>query len=527
MIKFKKFLAAAMTGAMMLGVVASATPIMNVYATGEDTETPTVKGKYGITVHYDSMTAEITLNEGATRDPYVKLVVIKKNKDTEADEKKASSGIYTYAYPSDGSLTVDLSFLKLTKDPVKIRVYGSSQSFADATEATVNAQGGKIALSYTGGTGNITQAFKVGKGKSATAVTADVLATYEFRTLYGSEFKDLTAANFNVSITETAGTTLVVRKKAVTTGEEQCAASPEIKVKIAAAPKAPSIKIDYAKGTIGSLKNTKVEIYTTSGAAIEVKGTNVSGSAISFGDKVKALTPEEILKEGSIIGDAVTPYLKSGFILVVRTVKTGKADSNAAIVPVPAAGELEKDLTEDKISLNSKTLSWAWGKKSERGTDEGLKLTTSANKAFEYEVEKNGTKSWKSLKQNDFLALTDGAKLRVRLAGDKNATPPTLPSIPYEIIVKKVEKLAVDKEEATIKVNGTEGTTLKVTLGTTDVTNQVTWEVKKGETASTDLTVTNGVIKKAESATLTKDTEYTLTGTKDNQKVTVKVTVVE
>ena len=436
MMKFKKFLAAAMTGAMMLGVVASAAPTMSVYAAEDDSNgTQATTGNYDITIDYKTMTAEITLKDNAQKDPYVKLVVIKKDKESETDEKKASSGVYTYAYPASGSLTVDLSFLKLTK-PATIRVYGSSQTFANASEAKVNAQGAKISLSYTGGTGDIAKAFKVGKGKNAQPVSAEQLAEYEFRTLYGSEFKDLTAANFKVDVAEMAGTTLVVRKKAVTTEKETkdnpaCAASPEIKVKISAAPKAPSIKIDYKKGTISSFKNTKVEIYTSSGSAIQLKGENVvSGSAI-FNDKAKAYTPEALLKYCGVEAGA-KELLGSGFIVVVKTVKANKADSNAAIVPIPSSAEITASQVSTTasggaITVDTSTkLEWAFGENTKKKKD-GLTFTNVSGN-FEYEdPKKEGT--WKAIKKDTFLE--NATTVNIRVAGIKDDE--TLPSQSYPI----------------------------------------------------------------------------------------------
>ena len=48
MMKFKKFLAAAMTGVMMFGMVATAAPAISVYAEGE----AAAKSKYSVEVDY-------------------------------------------------------------------------------------------------------------------------------------------------------------------------------------------------------------------------------------------------------------------------------------------------------------------------------------------------------------------------------------------------------------------------------------------------------------------------------------------
>ena len=76
MMKFKKFLAAAMTGVMMFGMVATAAPAISVYAKGE----AAAKSKYSVEVDYENFTATIkdtTAGATAKSDIYVVLEVLK------------------------------------------------------------------------------------------------------------------------------------------------------------------------------------------------------------------------------------------------------------------------------------------------------------------------------------------------------------------------------------------------------------------------------------------------------------------
>jgi len=125
MMKFKKFLATAMTGAMMFGMVATAAPAVNAYAetnakletsgttifhaAARETETVTKSG-----ISYEKMTLTIE-----STDPYV---VVEFYKDFTKTEKVSN----TYTYPNtNGTVVVDLGFFKPTKK-AGIRYYGSS-----------------------------------------------------------------------------------------------------------------------------------------------------------------------------------------------------------------------------------------------------------------------------------------------------------------------------------------------------------------------------------------------------------------
>ena len=72
MMKFKKFLAAAMTGVMMFGMVATAAPAICVYAEGE--EANSTRADLKVIIDYPSLTATI---ESTAGDKYVLLEVLK------------------------------------------------------------------------------------------------------------------------------------------------------------------------------------------------------------------------------------------------------------------------------------------------------------------------------------------------------------------------------------------------------------------------------------------------------------------
>ena len=189
MMKFKKFLAAAMTGVMMFGMVATAAPAISVYAEGE----AAAKSKYSVEVDYENFTATIkdtTAGATAKSDIYVVLEVLKDKEGT-----KVSS---THGYPVEEftvmegetekkffGAVVDLSFLKASKEAY-IRVHGDSEK--DSSDiVTVSPQAKKVAIKYTSGQETLLKALSINKA----APTEEVLAGYEYRTLYGSNYSDL------------------------------------------------------------------------------------------------------------------------------------------------------------------------------------------------------------------------------------------------------------------------------------------------------------------------------------------------
>ena len=251
MMKFKKFLAAAMTGAMMFGMVATACPTISLYAA----ESNTNRSDLTVDIDYSRLVATIESKSG---DKYVLLEVLKiKNDQPDGDKVSA-----TYSYPLDaeGKVEVDLSFLNLSK-VCAIQARGDADNMAKASEYKLIAkQAKKPSFKYTPNEKADKSGLSV--GKSFTTKEGEIgeenVKGYEYKSLYGTQWENLTG--FDLDTAAMAGTTLMIRTAAVTTGENLAPVGAEVKVKIAAAPKAPKVKVDYGKGTIALPKGTMVKI---------------------------------------------------------------------------------------------------------------------------------------------------------------------------------------------------------------------------------------------------------------------------
>ncbi len=435
MMKFKKFLAAAMTGVMMFGMVATAAPAISVYAEGE----AAAKSKYSVEVDYKNFTATIkdtTASATAASDVYVVLEVLKDKEGT----KVSSTHVYPVeevTVPEGESETkffgavVDLSFLKASKEAY-IRVHGDSEK--DSSDiVTVSPQAKKVAIKYTSGQETLLKALSIDKA----APTEEVLAGYEYRTLYGSNYSDL--KDLDKDMVEVAGTTLVVRSKAVTTGEKTAPAGVEVKVKIPAAPKAPKVTIDYVKGIFKLPKNAEAQIIfnepdTTTRAAGELKSTSWKDLSITTGDQAQILGLFEETKTEAMV-EALTT---NGFTLVVRTKAGKKAASNPAIVlvegvdtPVQTPGTEEGSVL-DEVKIGDAKLTWKVS-----ATD--ITYTASGADFEYYDAAKSKWVAIKSTKPVVVKTATSAdVKVKVRQAGVKatKTTDGKLPSAALEVTVK-------------------------------------------------------------------------------------------
>ncbi len=435
MMKFKKFLAAAMTGVMMFGMVATAAPAISVYAEGE----AAAKSKYSVEVDYENFTATIkdtTAGATAKSDIYVVLEVLKDKEGT-----KVSS---THVYPVEEftvmegetekkffGAVVDLSFLKASKEAY-IRVHGDSEK--DSSDiVTVSPQAKKVAIKYTSGQETLLKALSINKA----APTEEVLAGYEYRTLYGSNYSDL--KDLDKDMVEVAGTTLVVRSKAVTTGEKTAPAGVEVKVKIPAAPKAPKVTIDYVKGIFKLPKNAEAQIIfnesdTATRAAGDLTPTSWKDLSITTGDQAQILGLFEETKAEAMV-EALTT---NGFTLVVRTKAGKKAASNPAIVLVEGVDTLvqtpgtEEGSVLDEVKIGDAKLTWKVS-----ATD--ITYTASGSDFEYYDVAKSKWVAIKSTKPVVVKTATSAdVKVKVRQAGVKatKTTDGKLPSAALEVTVK-------------------------------------------------------------------------------------------
>ncbi len=435
MMKFKKFLAAAMTGVMMFGMVATAAPAISAYAEGE----AAAKSKYSVEVDYENFTATIkdtTAGASAKSDIYVVLEVLKDKEGTKVSA--------THVYPveevtvAEGETTtkffgavVDLSFLKASKEAY-IRVHGDSEK--DSSDiVTVSPQAKKVAIKYTSGQETLLKALSINKA----APTEEVLAGYEYRTLYGSNYSDL--KDLDKDMVEVAGTTLVVRSKAVTTGEKTAPAGVEVKVKIPAAPKAPKVTIDYVKGIFKLPKNAEAQIIfnepdTAARAAGDLTSTSWKDLSITTGDQAQILGLFEETKTEAMV-EALTT---NGFTLVVRTKAGKKAASNPAIVlvegvdtPVQTPGTEEGSVL-DEVKIGDAKLTWKVS-----ATD--ITYTASGSDFEYYDVAKSKWVAIKSTKPVVVKTATSAdVKVKVRQAGVKatKTTDGKLPSAALEVTVK-------------------------------------------------------------------------------------------
>lgn len=435
MIKFKKFLAAAMTGVMMFGMVATAAPAISAYAEGE----AAAKSKYSVEVDYENFTATIkdtTASATAASDVYVVLEVLKDKEGT----KVSSTHVYPVeevTVPEGESETkffgavIDLSFLKASKEAY-IRVHGDSEK--DSSDiVTVSPQAKKVAIKYTSGQETLLKALSIDKA----APTEEVLAAYEYRTLYGSNYSDL--KDLDKDMVEVAGTTLVVRSKAVPSGEKAAPAGVEVKVKIPAAPKAPKVTIDYVKGIFKLPKNAEAQIIfnepdTTTRAAGELKSTPWKDLSITTGDQALILGLFEETKAEAMV-EALTT---NGFTLVVRTKAGKKAASNPAIVlvegvdtPVQTPGTEEGSVL-DEVKIGDAKLTWKVS-----ATD--ITYTASGSDFEYYDAAKSKWVAIKSTKPVVVKTATSAdVKVKVRQAGVKatKTTDGKLPSAALEVTVK-------------------------------------------------------------------------------------------
>ena len=435
MIKFKKFLAAAMTGVMMFGMVATAAPAISAYAEGE----AAAKSKYSVEVDYVNFTATIkdtTASATAASDVYVVLEVLKDKEGT----KVSSTHVYPVeevTVPEGESETkffgavVDLSFLKASKEAY-IRVHGDSEK--DSSDiVTVSPQAKKVAIKYTSGQETLLKALSIDKA----APTEEVLAAYEYRTLYGSNYSDL--KDLDKDMVEVAGTTLVVRSKAVPSGEKAAPAGVEVKVKIPAAPKAPKVTIDYAKGIFKLPKNAEAQIIfnepdTTARAAGDLTSTPWKDLSITTGDQALILGLFDETKTEAMV-EALTT---NGFTLVVRTKAGKKAASNPAIVlvegvdtPVQTPGTEEGSVL-DEVKIGDAKLTWKVS-----ATD--ITYTASGADFEYYDAAKSKWVAIKSTKPVVVKTATSAdVKVKVRQAGVKatKTTDGKLPSAALEVTVK-------------------------------------------------------------------------------------------
>lgn len=414
--RFKKIFAMLLTFAMILGIAGVQAPETAAYAADP---------KITLTVDYVDYTATITTS-GA--DAYLFLEVLKKK-----GEEYTVSATYTFKATSKKA-TVDLSFLKASSEQY-IRAYGNLDVEDKSAVVTVQKQPDKSSIKYVPAD-TLAKSFTIKSGKDTVEVTADILETYSYRTLYGTTWNLL--SDFDPA-TSVAGTTLIVRKEAVA-AEDKVVGAPagnEVKVKIAALAKAPKVTPDYVKGVVKLAKGTEYRVIHMK----ESTPTEVS-TYKEVGSSAQSLTPAEIiLNTVTLTGDdaakakAAEDIAKKGFTLIVRTAKTEKKAASAPVfVTIPAQPAVTDN--SGTISLTGDTAKNVTYK----DTEKGLELKA-AGATFAYSID-NGEK-WKTVAAGKTVVvkMDTGKTVLVRLAGVKADTKKkiegALPSNSIEVTYTK------------------------------------------------------------------------------------------
>ena len=344
----KKFFAKALAFAMVMGSVGihgvAVAPVGIVKAAGEPIIT------------FDPVTYEATIEVAASvKSGYVCLKVLKEDK---LDAKVVSESWYPVKTVNGKNVAiVDLSFLKAAKPSyiMAVDMLGNK-----STSVTTIAAQTKTAIKYDAKTKSF-----VDKSKAPIGVAE--LASYEYKTLYGSNwgtiatsggvFTPSTLATFKTDKLENAvvaGTTLVVRKAASKTAGSEAPAGTEVKVKIPAVAKAPKVKVDYVKGVISLPKGVEVCIVNTATGKLEQGG---SPAADLWGSATGKLTQEQILTALQVAEADTTKTQAMGYTFAIRTaeIKDKKAASKIDFIKINPAPIISPDTTAKKVEVLNAT----------------------------------------------------------------------------------------------------------------------------------------------------------------------------
>ena len=340
----KKFFAKALAFAMVMGSVGihgvAVAPVGIVKAVDEPIIT------------FDPVTYEATIEVVASvKSGYVCLKVLKEDK---LDAKVVSESWYPVKTVNGKNVAiVDLSFLKAAKPSyiMAVDMLGNK-----STSVTTIAAQTKTAIKYDAKTKSF-----VDKSKAPIGVAE--LASYEYKTLYGSNwgtiaanggvFTPSTLATFKTDKLENAvvaGTTLVVRKAASKTAGSEAPAGTEVKVKIPAVAKAPKVKVDYVKGVISLPKGVEVCIVNTATGKLEQGG---SPAADLWGSATGKLTQEQILTALQVAEADTTKTQAMGYTFAIRTaeIKDKKAASKIDFIKINPAPIISPDTTVKKVQV--------------------------------------------------------------------------------------------------------------------------------------------------------------------------------
>lgn len=326
-------------------------------------------------IDYESMTGSISSNGD---DEFFFLEILK-------DEKGEKPGT-VYCYEGDEATGIDLSFLKITK-PVSLRVYGNKNP-NPLRIYTLAKQDKKPSIKYVAGKDTFYETFQLAREN----LTDKTVQTLEWSTQYGDVWSCFESLEDRMSSLTVAGSTILVR--AISPAWD-APATAEVKVKIAAVPKAPKVTLDYAKNSIKLPK----------GSEIRVPGW---------------IIPSEVKPEGATAFSAVeTPFY--------FTVGSNKEDQN--ISPMSLAEKLVDQYIKEYNEAQGKI------------TDTAIKAeypakTTEDTKDTDGNVTKESDKTvlLKAMKEEGYNFLVRTAK------GKKAASQPTFVDVKAAPVIAVREK---------------------------------------------------------------------------------------
>lgn len=401
--------------------------------------TITVYEGVSLDINYIEGSANLRSNKG---DSFLFLEICKKK-----DDPKGKGTIYCY---EGDDISLDLSFMKLSKE-VNVYVYGDVNT--DPVAYTIAAQPKKASVKFKyDSKKTFAEYFTLGNNLK--------IEDFEYRRQNDTSWKPLSDLEEELDQLMVAGANLLVRQSGTDTKEKKNMPGTEIKLKISAAPKAPKIKLNYAKNTITLVKNSQIRV---PGWEIFSTKPNADGKYdkvpfyYSLGetkDKDK-LNPSPADLAETLVKEYVTAYnasvgelkkhgrsereltdkdqeklldeLKDGCTLLIRTSDSKKGNSQPAFTELKAApviglkpkttsGTAVVAVVTGENTYGNDTVTVTYGKDEQPGK-ETLKLTASNDNLFAYSID--GKKFTKIKKGGTTVKLSTvtGSDIIIRMEG--------------------------------------------------------------------------------------------------------------
>lgn len=416
-------------------------------------------------------------------DTFFFLEVLKKSGD-----QKGSGTVYCFE-SKNKRCSVDLSSLKLSKD-VYVLVYGD-QNTKPLDTFKIPAQPKKPSVKYVAGKDTVEESFTV---KSGSVEDLQYFANDHWEDVINDEdeYDGLTMGALNDMTI--MGTTLSVRCVTRNNDKELTApASPEVKVKIAAAPKAPKVTFDYAKNGIKFAKECEVRIpgwevptlVTSSEAGTDGEGKDITitnyfvGWApfyYQIGTGKEDLNPSPEAFAETLVDAYIEAYNKAVDALDAKQkisfIDWAKGESGTELASKDEIEEVEGFLEESRADLDGYTHYLTDDEKTAAKLDQTVgevvavrKLTTADETVEVTEESKKVTYTISGSNDKEYFldGLTDGYTMLVRTKkGKKAASQPAFSEVKaapeIQISQKKVGTENVKDEEGN-DVMGEDGKT--------------------------------------------------------------------